>query len=356
MHNKSHIDDLSFPKQKRFSRLLTTITSNKIDKLKNDQANRKTISNPKPKNTIKRGHKKLILYFAISLTISMISMHNYPSAYAKDLDLDILVHHDGEGIAEICLDSKKHEKSCEQYELHLYQDPFVIPYEIEDTKPNKEFELCYKIDQENQKGCNSFESGENYQQIDLYLPGNELTDTVDENISDIENIDDSISESLKEVITYRNPEYDFKIDYPINYEKVVKDFDLTDRVIDVVTFFQPYKEIADNFQEYYGVVVDPSPYENNLDKYLIETIEDYSSGYSNFIEIESNTNSYLSGQNAYKLVYSYTQTNPEMAMKAMEIGTIIDGKVYYIEYHAAESEFDEYVSNIEYWINSFQIL
>jgi hypothetical protein len=102
--------------------------------------------------------------------------------------------------------------------------------------------------------------------------------------------------------------------------------------------------------------MDPLPYHRNLNEYLIETIKDYSVAYSNFIEIESNTNSYLSGHNAYKLIYTYTETNSDMKMKAMEIGTIVDNKVYYIEYQAEESEFDKYLSNIDYWINSFQIL
>ena len=331
------------------------VDTNKIDIIKNYRSISRVTITSKPMNRIGTGYKKVIFSIAILMMLSIITLSSHPSASAKELDLDINVHHDGAGIAEICLDSKQHEKNCEQYELDRYQDPFVIPYKIEDSKPNKEYKLCYKIEQENQEGCNTFKSGENYQQTDLYLPVNELANT-DENAFDIYNTSGPIREPLKEVITYRNSEYNLKIDYPISYEKVVKDFDPDDRVIDIVTFYQPFKEVTDKHQEYYSVVMDPLPYQRSLNEYLIETIKDYSVTYSNFIEIESNTNSYLSGHPAYKLIYTYRETNSGMDMRAMEIGTIVDNKVYYIEYQAEESEFDKYISNIEYWINSFQIL
>ena len=78
-----------------------------------------------------------------------------------------------------------------------------------------------------------------------------------------------------------------------------------------------------------------------------------------FEPIESNTNSILAGNPAYKLVYTYTETwenknkDDDIPLKVLEIGTIIRGKAYYIEYDAEPAVYDSYLPTIQMMVDSF---
>ncbi|MDF5706831.1 MAG: protein kinase [Nostoc sp. S4] len=61
----------------------------------------------------------------------------------------------------------------------------------------------------------------------------------------------------------------------------------------------------------------------------------------------------LSKLNAYKL--TYTRQEGQCKLKAMEIGTVRDGKTYFITYTAEEKEYNKYLELAETMINSFEI-
>jgi eukaryotic-like serine/threonine-protein kinase len=62
----------------------------------------------------------------------------------------------------------------------------------------------------------------------------------------------------------------------------------------------------------------------------------------------------LSGLGAYKLIYS--RQEEQCQLQVMEIGTLKNGKAYYVTYAAEVKEYSKYLSVAEDMINSFQIV
>jgi len=93
--------------------------------------------------------------------------------------------------------------------------------------------------------------------------------------------------------------------------------------------------------------------DKDIAAYLNSAISLYINDLHDFKVIESNTNSLLAGSKAYKLIYTYT-TGDGFKMKDMEIGTILDDKVYYIIYDGKESLFDNYMPIVKPMIDSFK--
>ncbi len=71
------------------------------------------------------------------------------------------------------------------------------------------------------------------------------------------------------------------------------------------------------------------------------------------IRDDSQPSTTLSKLNAYKL--TYTRQEGQCKLKVMEIGTVRDGKAYFITYTAEEKEYNKYLEMAETMINSFEI-
>ncbi len=74
---------------------------------------------------------------------------------------------------------------------------------------------------------------------------------------------------------------------------------------------------------------------------------------SSQITDESQPSTTLSKLDAYKL--TYTRQEGQCKLKAMEIGTFINKKIYFITYVAEEKEYNKYLKLAEKMINSFEI-
>ncbi len=298
--------------------------------------------------------KASILALVVLTSLSFYSIYGYQTVDAKDSDLDLWIYHSGEGTAKVCLSSSGYEKDCNVYELGVEISPIIVPYEIEDPKPGKEFKVCYDIEDTDIEDCNIYEFEADYQKINLYLPNYNSKDT-----GSPDQIGSSVGlthDDAPDIYTYGNSTYGVKIDYPANFEKSELDYNPDDRVIDIVTFFQPFQDANDAVQEYYGILLDPIPYTRSLDEYLVETIKGYQDSFDDYKTIASSTDATLGGHPAYKLIYSYKGTDPNALMKVLETGSIVNGKkVYYAEYVAEAKEFEKNLSDMESLINSFQI-
>ena len=150
-------------------------------------------------------------------------------------------------------------------------------------------------------------------------------------------------------LTYENSTYSITIKYPHNWS-IIGSAGKEDTDVDVVTFLSPNQTdnaIVDVHQDKLG--------NGNKDiaAYLNSAISLYKNDLHDFNVIESDTNSLLAGIKAYKLIYAYT-TGDGFKMKDMEIGSILDDKVYYIIYDGKESLFDNYMPIVKPMIDSFK--
>ncbi|MFN6484802.1 MAG: protein kinase domain-containing protein [Nostoc sp. DedQUE03] len=71
------------------------------------------------------------------------------------------------------------------------------------------------------------------------------------------------------------------------------------------------------------------------------------------VKDDSQPSTTLSNFNAYKL--TYTRQDGQCKLKVMEIGTVRNGKAYFISYTAEEKEYNKYLELVEKMINSFKI-
>jgi eukaryotic-like serine/threonine-protein kinase len=80
-------------------------------------------------------------------------------------------------------------------------------------------------------------------------------------------------------------------------------------------------------------------------------------GYRHFLgnfQIKSYTNTTLGGNNAIKIVYSYTNTKNN-SFNATDIATIKNDRLYVIQYYAESSKYQSYLPTLQKMIDSFQI-
>ena len=88
---------------------------------------------------------------------------------------------------------------------------------------------------------------------------------------------------------------------------------------------------------------------NILQILLLDTVQNA----KNFTLLESGTSVTLAGNPAYKLVYSESiEGNP---VKAIQVGTIIRDKAYYIEYSEEPEQYSNNIRIAQDVINSFNL-
>jgi len=165
------------------------------------------------------------------------------------------------------------------------------------------------------------------------------------------------SNQTNSMLTYQNSTYGITIQYPANWTKSEQDLDPNDNVTNIVAFNSPLTSRFDNYSETLLISMERLSNQNmTLKEYAASVITNYNKTLTDFNLIESNTNSTLGGGNnpAYGLIY--TDREDGTNYKTLEIGTIIGGRLYYIEYLAEEEKYSDYLPIIiQVMINSLQI-
>lgn len=153
------------------------------------------------------------------------------------------------------------------------------------------------------------------------------------------------------LLTYQNSTYGITIKYPTGWsidESGGKD----DMDVDIVAFISPNQ----NDNAAVDLHQDKSDNDStNIGSYLGFTTSSLKEELKDFKILESDTNSSLAGNNAYKVIYTYTSDDGNK-MKDLETGTVIGSNtVYYVVYEAAENAFDKDLPVVQSMLNSLQI-
>ena len=120
-----------------------------------------------------------------------------------------------------------------------------------------------------------------------------------------------------------------------------------------------YHEIAEisprfaNIHPSFSISVISVKPNTTLDAYLGNTIQSYRAAFPNFTLISNTKNFILAGNPGYEIKYSF-DSKPYTVL-AIEIGTIIDGKLYQISYLADAKQYDSFLPNINKMIGSLII-
>jgi hypothetical protein len=156
--------------------------------------------------------------------------------------------------------------------------------------------------------------------------------------------------------TYENPVYGIQIQYPSTWIIYAGDMFSGDDAIDIVSFLGPVKSDTKAHAPslYISIIsLPPAGLNLNLNEYLTRITNDYKTKLKEFKVIESNTNSILAGKPAYKLVF--TDEEDEIYYKTMDIGTIIEDKVYFLSYVVQREQYSDYLPTVQKMIDSLKI-
>jgi hypothetical protein len=174
--------------------------------------------------------------------------------------------------------------------------------------------------------------------------------------------DDDNNKNNNSFRTYENPAYGIQIQYPSTWIVYADDVfsdndDNNDASIDIVSFLGPVKGDTEAYAPSLYISIDNPPSSDlnlNLNECLTRITNDYEAGLKEFKVIESDTNSsILAGRAAYKLVF--TDEEDEIYYKTMDIGIIIEDKVYSIRYAAEKEQYSDYLPTVQKMINSLNI-
>jgi hypothetical protein len=164
---------------------------------------------------------------------------------------------------------------------------------------------------------------------------------------------ENIARKTSEFVTYTNPMYGFRIQYPANWEKI--DFgqaiEEDDRHI-VVTFLSPPENTLDRFREYLVIQVGKIMINRSLEHYVDKQINSLRHSLPNFEIVESNATA-LVGNLAHTIVYMFKVGEDEY--KVTEVWIIKDNKLYYVKYSTELENSGNYESTVRKMIDSFRI-
>jgi eukaryotic-like serine/threonine-protein kinase len=151
--------------------------------------------------------------------------------------------------------------------------------------------------------------------------------------------------------TYQNSTYGITIKYPTAWS-YDQNGGIDDTDVDIVTFFSPDQNNNATLDVHQDKLDNAS---SDIGSYLRFTTSSYKGELKNFNVIESDTNSSLAGNAAYKLIYTYTNDDGT-TMKDLETGTLIgNNKIYYLVYDNLESDYQKDLPTVQSMIKSLQI-
>jgi hypothetical protein len=164
---------------------------------------------------------------------------------------------------------------------------------------------------------------------------------------------ENIARKTSEFVTYTNPMYGFRIQYPANWEKI--DFgqaiEEDDRHI-VVTFLSPPETTLDRFREYLVIQVGKIMINRSLEHYVDKQINSLRHSLPNFEIVESNATAIVDNL-AHTIVYTFKVGEDEY--KVTEVWIIKDNKLYYVKYSTELENSGNYESTVRKMIDSFRI-
>jgi hypothetical protein len=153
-------------------------------------------------------------------------------------------------------------------------------------------------------------------------------------------------------LTYENPTYGIRMQYPSNWERIEFDQGINHNV--VVIFRSPRENTSDTKLENLIIQVANLPFQNiSLEELHNANLDNLRNSLTDFELIESVATAiaYIPG---HKIVYTNKEDDHDKH-KTMQVLMIKEDKAYIITYTAEAAKYDHYLSTIQKMIDSFRI-
>jgi hypothetical protein len=160
-------------------------------------------------------------------------------------------------------------------------------------------------------------------------------------------------------LNYDNATYGITIQYPSNWMVDNTEFP-GDPLTQIVGFFAPFESRVDTYAERLWIAQEQQSFSEDFDlaQYAEQIVSNYNSTLTDFNLDEIDTETARLGNNdspAYRIVYTERLQPDNIDLKTLEIGTVIEDKVYIITYHAETARYEQYLPIIEEMINSIEL-
>lgn len=156
----------------------------------------------------------------------------------------------------------------------------------------------------------------------------------------------NIKPKTEKVLPYINSNYEFQIDYPVNWARQ----DIEDAVTDqVVTFVSQQQNASDDFQE--KVTIRVEAYSGTLQESMNDFVQRALNSKA-IVVSKSDTNT-LANRKGNKLIF--TRNEDSGSFKYLQVWTLKNDKLYVITYTAEISHYDTFIDTAERMIASFKL-
>ena len=153
-----------------------------------------------------------------------------------------------------------------------------------------------------------------------------------------------------EFLTYQNSIYGIQVQYPADWSIKVKNGSV------IITFYSPTHDTINDTYTTATITLgrETTNVKQTLSDYAQSVVtNDYEKTFPAFKLLELETNATLAGHRAYKIVGTY-QDRWSGSQKIIDVGTVINGKAYYVQYIADVSR-DEYLPTLQHMVGSIEI-
>lgn len=178
------------------------------------------------------------------------------------------------------------------------------------------------------------------------------------NVADAADLTSTLEKQNETFLTYENPNYEIRIEYPSNWERD----DIPDtfgNLAVLVSFLSPLEpDSMDNFQENLNIVSsNPLPLGvNTLEAFANTNVREVTEGFED-AQLDRLTPTTLKGNNnSQAMLAEYTNRIQGLELKQMQVYTLEDDKGYVITYTAEASKYAAYLPTIQKMIDSFKIM
>ena len=174
-------------------------------------------------------------------------------------------------------------------------------------------------------------------------------------ITDIDRVS-SIVSGNQTLLTYENFDYGIRMQYPSDWAKMELPTDTsTTEDVPLVEFTSPVQNRTDEYTETLTVGIEGLPMQNmTLDEFTKLTIEHLKTSMDG-LEIEGSVETKLAGQSAHNMTYTFQlkdeAAGDELPLKAMQIWTIKNNKLYIITYGGILNQFTESLTEAQTMID-----
>jgi hypothetical protein len=168
------------------------------------------------------------------------------------------------------------------------------------------------------------------------------------NNNNLEAMGSFFSEQKQPMLTYQNNDFNFKIDYPSNWERSVK-------INNEIIFISPKDK--DSVSSPAGSVIKVVPLQSknvSVGSIYNALLSQLKKDYKDF-KLESSGMVTIDGKNAKQLVFTATDSKFQNR-KALQIITMDKGNIFILTYKALYDKFSDYEKTINEMISSFKFL